>query len=456
MKFSGKTFPLLLAAAFCLGSCSRKGPASKPQDSVRFTYRGPTEVFLAGEFNGWSTTATPMKRQRGGDWTTDLRLLPGKYQYKFVVNGEWFQDPANPDSVSDGWNGNNSVMTVPTPRVSSASPTPFFELARPRTFPETNFIKPVRWKRITYPDVPILGTPDKKLRFSVSSGGEGGPNSEPEHLRFDLIWRGNTDGPPPQLLSRPEEIVVHLHVGVGFVTAAPAVRSTAWDAISNGHDATFSRTFILPWARNGFDEAWIECRLPSQTYWIEIPYGFTRNPEDPWPPTEERRGNPLFPAVMEGLPDNDRIVPWLHVDYDLGEIQNHWRLSAKLANPTDPAAEVVLYHEPGVGSSPWSSDTPKTSVEIKQTGARDLTGPRAGFYLNGLLERNDVFRLGRDDSPAAGRGIGWVTIHVDENSYTFTVPSSLFKSAHGTADPQNKHRISRADDVFETIFRFAE
>ncbi len=456
MKFPGKAFPLLIAAALCLGSCSRKEPAAKPQDSVRFTYRGPTEVFLAGEFNGWSTTATPMRRRPNGDWITDLKLLPGKYQYKFVVNGEWFQDPANPDSVPDGWNGNNSVMTVPAAGITN-SPTPSgpkLSQAPPESNPIT--VKQVRWKRITYPDIPIPGTPDKKISFSVSSGGEGGTNNEPGHLRLNLIWRGDVDAPPPQLLSHPEEIVVHMHVGVGFVTAAPAVKSPTWDAISNGHDATFSRTFVLPWSQNRFDEAWIECRLPSQTYWIEIPYGFTRNPDDPWPPTDEQRGNPVFPSVMDGLPDNDRIIPWLHVDYDLGEIQNRWRLSAKLANPSDPSIEVVLYHEPGAATSPWSSDTPKTSVEIRRTGARNLEGPRAGFYLKGSLERNDVFTLGHDDSAAIGRGIGWVTIHVDENSSTFTVPSSLFKTGHGTADPQNKHRISRGDDVFEKIFRFGE
>jgi len=453
MKFRGKTVPLLLAATLCLGSCSRHEPASKPQDSVRFTYRGPTEVFLAGEFNGWSTTATPMRRQRNGDWITDLQLLPGKYQYKFVVNGEWFQDPANPNSVPDGWNGSNSVITVPTPH-GATSPTP--GQAPSQTLPESNSIKQVRWKRITYPDVPIPGAPDRKLSFSVSSGGEGGPKSEPEHLRFDLIWRGDANAPAPQLLSRPEEIVVHLHAGAAVVPAAPVTESKTWDAIGNGHDATFSRTFVLPWSRNSFDEGWIECRLPSQTYWIEIPYGFTRNPEDPWPPTEEQRGNPVFPAVMNGLPDSDRIIPWLHVDYELGEIQNRWRLGAKMANPSDPAVEVVLYHEPGAGPSPWSSDTPTTSVEMRRTGARDLSGPRAGFYLNGLLERNDVFTLGHDESTGSGRGIGWATIHVDEKSYTFTVPSSLFKSGHGTADPENKHRIPRGDDVFEKIFRFAE
>ncbi len=452
MEFNRNPFPLLFLAALCLGSCSRH-PAAKQPDAVRFIYHGPTEVFLAGEFNGWSATATRMQRQRDGSWIADLPLLPGKYQYKFVVNGEWFQDPSNPDSVADGWNGNNSVMTVSAPGVA-VSPMPSVR-SRPQESPESNFFRQVRWKRIAYPDVPIADAPDKKMSFSVSSGRHDGANDEPEHLRFDLIWYGDIDGPPPQMLSHPEEIIVRLHLGEGLMAAEPAAKSTAWDATSRGHVATFSRTYFLPWSRNSFDEAWIECRLPSQTYWIEIPYGFTRNPKDPWPATEEQRGDPVFPENMRALPENDRIVPWLHVDYDLGEIQNRWRLSAKVASSFDPAVEVVLYHEPGV-EPPWRSDTPQTSVEIKRTGARDLSGPRGAFYLNGLLERNDVFRLGHDDSPGNSRGIGWVAIHVDENSYTFAVPSSLFKPGHGTADPTNKHRVSRGEDLFEKIFRFAE
>lgn len=446
---------LLVIAALCLGACSRQDEAANTKDSTRFTYRGPNAVFLAGEFNGWSTTATPMHRQASGDWVVDLALQPGKYQYKFVVNGEWFPDVANPESVPDGWDGNNSVMTVPAPGVS---PSPAqTQRAVATNLPEPNLVGQVRWRSIAYPEVPIPDAPEKKLSFRVSSGGEGGPNSEPEHLRFDLIWSGLDNVPAPASLLHPEEIKVRLHLGAaGFVTEARPDPSKVWDGVGNGRSATFSRKFVLPWTQNRFDEAWIECRLPSQTYWIEIPYGFTRNPADPWPATDERRGGPVFPEIMNGLPDKDRIVPWLHVDYDLGEIQNRWRLSAKLANPFDSAAEVVLYHEPDPGEFRWNSETPKTSMEIRRTGARNLDSARTGFYLSGQLERRDVFTFGRDTSPAAGRGIGWITIRVDENSYTFTIPSSLFKYMHGTVDPDNKHRVSRGEGLFEGLVRFAE
>ena len=51
------------------------------------------EVYLAGSFNGWSPTETPMTRDNGGYWTVALPLAPGRYEYKFVVDGEWCCEP---------------------------------------------------------------------------------------------------------------------------------------------------------------------------------------------------------------------------------------------------------------------------------------------------------------------------------------------------------------------------
>ncbi len=47
------------------------------------------EVFLAGSFNDWNPKALPMRRRTKGEWRATLRLEPGRYEYKFVVDGEW-------------------------------------------------------------------------------------------------------------------------------------------------------------------------------------------------------------------------------------------------------------------------------------------------------------------------------------------------------------------------------
>lgn len=48
------------------------------------------KVCVAGTFNNWSTISHPMKRTTGdGHWVLSLDLPPGRYEYKFVVDGQW-------------------------------------------------------------------------------------------------------------------------------------------------------------------------------------------------------------------------------------------------------------------------------------------------------------------------------------------------------------------------------
>ena len=69
------------------------------------------QVQLAGEFNGWTPGKTPLE-YKDGRWETALLLNPGKYQYQFVIDGQWSLDPANPDSMDNNAGGYNSVLTA--------------------------------------------------------------------------------------------------------------------------------------------------------------------------------------------------------------------------------------------------------------------------------------------------------------------------------------------------------
>jgi len=54
------------------------------------------DVNLAGDFNGWTPQANPMKNGvRPGLWRTSLDLKPGRYKYRLVVDGRWVTDPNN-------------------------------------------------------------------------------------------------------------------------------------------------------------------------------------------------------------------------------------------------------------------------------------------------------------------------------------------------------------------------
>ena len=79
-----------------------------------------TAVFLAGSFNDWSQTATPMTRDKGGHWTASLPLAPGRYEYKFVVDGEWCCEPGCtykeihcPSCIMNDFGTMNRVLEVP-------------------------------------------------------------------------------------------------------------------------------------------------------------------------------------------------------------------------------------------------------------------------------------------------------------------------------------------------------
>ncbi len=92
-------------------------PAAGGTASVTFSYapgRAVQAVFLAGEFNGWSPEGARLTDPDGdGVYTVTIPLAPGRYQYKFVVDGQWVQDPDNPEGTDDGFGGQNSVVNVP-------------------------------------------------------------------------------------------------------------------------------------------------------------------------------------------------------------------------------------------------------------------------------------------------------------------------------------------------------
>lgn len=72
-------------------------------------YPGASQVFLSGSFNQWSTMQLPMQRNANG-WSVCLELLPGKYHYKYIVDGRWIQDPGNRLTEKQGRGTQNSVV----------------------------------------------------------------------------------------------------------------------------------------------------------------------------------------------------------------------------------------------------------------------------------------------------------------------------------------------------------
>ena len=62
-------------------------------------------VFVAGEFNAWSATATPLAAEGNGHWSVDLPGAKVGQQYTFIVGGQWRIDPRAKEVTSSIGNG---------------------------------------------------------------------------------------------------------------------------------------------------------------------------------------------------------------------------------------------------------------------------------------------------------------------------------------------------------------
>ena len=84
---------------------------------VRFTDSSAGDVRIAGDFNGWvpdrGVRSLIASEGENRVWTKVLNLEPGTYQYRYVVDGEWREDPANPRSAPGPTGQPNSILQVP-------------------------------------------------------------------------------------------------------------------------------------------------------------------------------------------------------------------------------------------------------------------------------------------------------------------------------------------------------
>jgi chromosome partitioning protein len=84
--------------------------------AIRFTDRQAGDVRIAGDFNGWvpdKGVRSVIEAEEGSRvWTKILHLPPGTYQYRYVVDGEWREDPSNTKTAPSPTGRVNSVLVV--------------------------------------------------------------------------------------------------------------------------------------------------------------------------------------------------------------------------------------------------------------------------------------------------------------------------------------------------------
>jgi 1,4-alpha-glucan branching enzyme len=88
-------------------------PALEEQEVVLSFYAPEARVVqVGGTFNGWCPEANPLDHTGYGEWATRLMLKSGLYEYRFVVDGVWTDEPGAAQSVANPYGGFNSVLKV--------------------------------------------------------------------------------------------------------------------------------------------------------------------------------------------------------------------------------------------------------------------------------------------------------------------------------------------------------
>lgn len=123
---AGIAVAAVAALLLWLRPSSQTGITVPPPDSravpVRLVFLAPqaTTVAVTGDFARWDPKGIPLGRPGpGGVWSVELQLPPGLHHYVFIVDGtEWRPDPNAASQVDDGFGQKNSVLLVPSPRIS--------------------------------------------------------------------------------------------------------------------------------------------------------------------------------------------------------------------------------------------------------------------------------------------------------------------------------------------------
>lgn len=83
-------------------------------NGITLTVKAPQakEVYIAGEFNNWKLDENSLMEKNNGCWTKRLNLDKGKYRYRFVIDGTWSEDPANPLKQMNPYGAMDSLIEI--------------------------------------------------------------------------------------------------------------------------------------------------------------------------------------------------------------------------------------------------------------------------------------------------------------------------------------------------------
>ncbi len=81
---------------------------------VTFSVNSPDaeKVILMGDFNQWNPQKHPMKKDKNGMWVKGVIIPTGVYEYKFLIDGQWTEDPQSSLICPNCFGTYNNVLAL--------------------------------------------------------------------------------------------------------------------------------------------------------------------------------------------------------------------------------------------------------------------------------------------------------------------------------------------------------
>ena len=92
----------------------QKTKANIKKRKVAFSLNAPEakQVAVLGDFNKWRDNKHLMKKDENGMWHKIAMLPEGRYEYRFLVDGHWWNDPKNDHACSNCFGTQNNILNV--------------------------------------------------------------------------------------------------------------------------------------------------------------------------------------------------------------------------------------------------------------------------------------------------------------------------------------------------------
>ena len=90
---------------------------TKRGDKVHVTFElpddgGDSEIFLVGDFNGWSESETPLRRKDGVRKASLTLVADRRYAFRYLRDGKWFNDETADGYEPNDYGETNSVLEL--------------------------------------------------------------------------------------------------------------------------------------------------------------------------------------------------------------------------------------------------------------------------------------------------------------------------------------------------------